>query len=111
MTATSLIVPAIGAAILAWLIPQGLARLFPEGVRPLFALAALAALLMTLIAMAYFWAAYRAEDPAYTAALMERPLAAALALARPAAMSAMLWGPILVLSVAQLPSRWTKETW
>ena len=111
MTATALIVPAIGAAFLAWTIPQMLARLFPEGVRPLFALAGLAALVMTLIAMLYFWLAYRAEDAEFAAALAERPLAAALAVTRPALLSAMLWAPILVLSVAQLPSRWTEETW
>ena len=111
MTATSLIVPAVGAAILAWFVPQILARVFPEGVRPLFALAALSALLMMLIAMAYFWAAYHAADAAFTAALADRPAALALALVRPAALSALWWGPILVLSVAQLPSRWTEETW
>ena len=111
MTATSLIVPAIGAAILAWLIPQGLGRVFPEGVRPLVALGALSVLLMALIAMTYFWLAYRAEDRAFVAALMERPMAALWAFGRPAALSALWWGPIVVLSVAQLPSRWTKETW
>ena len=111
MTPTALIVPAVGAAFLAWILPQLLARVFPEGVRPLFALALLAALLMTLIAMLYFWLAYRAEDAEFAAALAERPAAAVLAVLRPAMLSALFWAPILVLSVAQLPSRWTEETW
>ena len=111
MTPLTLVVPAIGAGILAWLIPQGLARVLPEGVRPLVLNGVLSSLAMLAIAMLYFYAAYRSADPGFTATLMGRPLAAAWALGKPALMSALVWLPIVVLSVAQLPSRWTEQTW
>jgi hypothetical protein len=106
-----LILPALVLMALAWLVPRALARVFPEGVRPLFVLAFVAALAMTGLAMAVWLALYLAEG--LTLAEVFRPgLWPGLAhLAGLALRSALLWAPVLVLSVAGLPGRWRTQTW
>ena len=106
-----LVLPALGAVVLAALIPRALATLLPEGVPALMLNAALSFALMALIAAGYFVAAYHAESPALTRALLARPLAALWRFGSLTALSALLWAPVLVLSLAQIPSRWRHATW
>lgn len=111
MSGTALILPALGAVALAALVPWALSKLLPEGVPALLLNGALSFAVMALAAAGYFVAAYHAESPAMTRALLSEPLAAAGRFGSLAALSALLWGPVLVLSLAQIPSRWREATW
>ncbi|SHJ70490.1 hypothetical protein SAMN04488012_11555 [Palleronia salina] len=101
-----LVLPAILIAALGWAVPRVLARFFPEGVKPLLLLAAVAVLLMWLIAAAGFAVLYALTPPT-----LPDGFAAVLYCLRLGLISALIWLPVLVLSVAGLPRRWTKATW
>lgn len=106
-----LILPGGCLALLGWVVPRLLSLVFPEGVRPLLLLAATAAGIMLLLGTATFVALYLAQG-ASLAALVEPGLGGFLLhFARLGALSALFWGPILVLSVASLPRTWVRATW
>ncbi len=109
--ADGLIWPAALLALLGWLVPRLLSLVWPEGVRPLLALAFVSAALMTLLAMGLFAALYVWRG--VPLAMLWEPGAGPFLLhfLRLGAASALLWAPILVLSVAGLPRHWTRATW
>ena len=107
----ALLLPALGAVALAILVPWALSKALPEGVPALVLNAALSFALMALVAALYFLAAYWAESPEMTRALLSTPAAAAWRFGSLSMLSALLWAPVLVLSLAQVPGRWTHATW
>jgi len=109
--ADGLLVPALVLAFFGWMVPRLLSAVFPEGVKPLLILAFVAALIMMLLGAVFFMVLYAAQG-APIADIFEPGLGAGiLHFSRLAMISALLWGPILVLSVAGLPKRWVEETW
>ncbi|KAA9010735.1 hypothetical protein F3S47_04370 [Histidinibacterium aquaticum] len=109
--AQSLILPAILLGALGWVVPRLMARIFPEGVKPLFALAFCAAAVMTFTAMAIFLGLYLAHGMTLGQLFRLGLVDGLLHLARLGAASALIWAPVLVLSVAGLPKQWVEETW
>ncbi len=109
--ADGLVLPALALAVMGWLVPRLLARVFPEGVRPLLALACLSAALMLLLGMAFFAALYRWQGVPWEVLLEAGWGGLVLHFLRLGSISALLWGPVLLLSVAELPRRWTRATW
>ena len=107
----SLIGPAILLAALGWVVPRILAIWFPEGVRPLIALAFCAALLMTLVAMGLFLSLYLSGGLTLSEFFALGVLDGLVHLAKISMASALIWAPVLVLSVAGLPKNWVEETW
>jgi len=106
-----LIIPALLLALIGWLVPKLLSLVFPEGVRPLFLLAFAATLIMLVLGMGFFLALYLWQGVPLDM-LFEAGIAAGLAhFLRLGLISALLWGPIMVLSVAGLPKHWVRETW
>jgi hypothetical protein len=106
-----LLLPAVVLALIGWLVPRGLSLVWAEGVRPLMALALVATLIMILLSMAFFLALYMWQGVPL-AMLFEGGLApAVIHFGRLGLISALLWGPIMILSVAGLPKHWVKETW
>ncbi len=109
--AGGLVLPALLLALMGWLVPRGLALVVPEGVRPLLFLAFASAALMLLLGMALFAALYLWQGAPWDA-LLEAGWGGLLRhFLRLGSLSTLLWGPILVLSVAELPKRWTRATW
>nr|WP_246849498.1 hypothetical protein [Rubellimicrobium arenae] len=93
------------------MVPRLLGRVWPEGVRPLLVLAFVSTLLLLVVAAVFFLLLY-AWQGAPVAALFQPGLAAGLAhFLRLGLLSALLWAPIMILSVASLPKHWVKETW
>ena len=106
-----LIIPAAILALLGWLVPRGLSLFFPEGVKPLILLAFTATLIMFFLGMMYFFALYLWQG-APLAVLFEAGFAAGVIhFGGLGLTSALLWAPIMILSVAGLPKHWVKETW
>lgn len=111
LLADGLIFPALVLALIGWLVPRGLSLVFPEGVRPLMVLTFVATLIMLLIGMGFFVGLYVWQG-APLATLFDAGAVAGLAhFLRLGLISALLWAPLMILSVAGLPKHWVKETW
>ncbi|WP_371156762.1 hypothetical protein [Jannaschia sp. 2305UL9-9] len=99
-----LILPLILLAIAGWIVPAGLGRLLPRSLVSLVANALISAGVLLLLAIVLFvWlygpAAGRVwgEAPAYFLLLGVR--------------SGLIWAPVMVLSVANLPRGWAAADW
>ncbi len=99
-----LLIPALVLALVGWLVPRGLSLVWPEGVRPLLLLAFVAMVIMFFVSEGVFVLLYISRG----ANLLETGMAHFVRLG---AISALIWGPILILSVSGLPKHWVKETW
>lgn len=106
-----LILPALVLALMGWVIPRLLFHVFPEGVRPLVLLAVTAIGLMMLCGMAFFGVLYVAQGITWESLMREGWGALIAHFAKLGAISSLLWGPMLLLSVANLPRRWVREVW
>lgn len=106
-----LVLPALLIGGLGWLVPRLLGLAWPEGAGPLLLLALAATLLMAVLAAGVFVLLY-AWQGVPVGALFEPGLAAGLLhFGRLSLLSALVWAPVLVLTVAGLPKRWRRATW
>ena len=107
----SLILPAVMLAVLAFIVPRVLGRLLPEGVKPLLLNAFLSTILLFMISALFFLCLYLWQGVGL-AQIMEPGLGAnILHFGQLGLTSALIWAPIMILSVASLPRRWAHETW
>lgn len=107
----SLFLPALVLAIFGFIMPRLLARVLPEGVVPLLLNALLSTLLMFVLAALMFFALYVMRG-AEAERLLETGLARTVFFfGKLGLASALIWAPIMLLSVAGLPRKWVKETW
>lgn len=109
--ADGLVIPAAVLALLGWLVPRLLSLIFPEGIRPLLLLTFAATLLMFGLGMTFFLALYIWQGAPLDALFEAGITAGLLHFGRLGLISALLWAPIMILSVAGLPKHWVKETW
>jgi hypothetical protein len=111
MVSQGLVIPAAILAVFAYGVPQVLSRSLPEGVRPLIlntllSTIVLFALSTALFVLLYFWQGLPIGQ------LSNAGLAASFGyFGRLGLMAAIIWAPIMVLSVAGLPRKWVEETW
>lgn len=109
--ADALLVPAFLLAVAGFVVPRLLARLLPEGVSALFLNAFVSTLLLVVIAGAVFFGLYlwQGADPEM---LLQSGWVANIAFfGRLGLAAAIIWAPIMLLSVAGLPRKWKKATW
>ena len=111
MLSDGLILPALVLALVGWLVPRGLSLVFPEGVRPLMLLALCATILMFLIGSGFFLLLYVMQGVPMAAVFADGIAPGVVHFGRLGLISALLWGPIMILSIAGLPKGWVKETW
>lgn len=103
--------PALVLAVIAWLVPKLWARVLPEGVWPLMLIGLLSTLTMFVLTGAFFAALYVWQGAPWSE-IAELGLSANLLFfGRLGLSSALLWAPIMVLSLAGLPRHWTKAVW
>ena len=108
---SGLILPAIVLAIMGWFVPRLLALFWPEGVKWLMLLALVSAVVMALCGAAFFGLLYAMRGVG-VGDLIETGGGALVAdFLRVSLMSALLWGPLMVLSIAGVPKKWVKEVW
>ncbi|UWQ20010.1 hypothetical protein [Jannaschia sp. W003] len=98
------LVPLFALGALAWLLPRLAARWLPRSMRGLVMNGAICGAILFAAGVALFAALYGdaagvvwSEAPAHFAVLSAR--------------AALLWGPVLVLSLAGLPRRWGPGAW
>ena len=101
---TDVALPLLALALAGWLVPWGLGGILPEGVGWLVVNGALSTLVLIAAAAIGFGWLYGAaagaiwrEAPFYFLVLSLR--------------SALVWGPVMALSLANLPRGWTTTTW
>ena len=97
-------VPVATLALAGWLVPWALGRALPEGAGWLALNAAASAAILALGAAAGFVWLYGAAGPAVLRADPGH-------LAQLSARSALVWGPLMALSLADQPRRWRAGRW
>lgn len=107
----SLLLPALGLGFLGFLVPRLLARVLPEGVKPLMLNALLSTFILFVLAGLGFFLLYVGQGADAGALLEPGFFANAVFFGRLGLASALIWAPIMILSVAGLPRKWVKETW
>jgi hypothetical protein len=107
----SLFLPAALLAVFAWVVPKVLAAALPEGVPALALNAILSAVILCVASGMLFMALYFAQGADPAAFWAEGWAANALFFGRLGVSAAIVWGPILILSVANLPRHWVTKTW
>lgn len=109
---TSLILPVGLMAVIGWVVPRLLARVFPEGAWPLIWLGGTAFVLCLALSGMVFAVLYMIGGAPVGEMLAEVGLWPTLwHFAKRGMLSAIVWLPIMILSTAQLPAKWTSETW
>lgn len=106
-----LLFPALVLALLGWLVPKMLSLVFPEGVRPLLILSFVSATIMLAISAFFFVGLYVIQGVPFAALFDQSVLAGISHFGWLGILSALFWGPIMVLSIAGLPKNWVEETW
>lgn len=107
----AMLVPALIVALSAWVIPKLLSMILPEGVRALMVNALLSTLVLFAISSAFFVVLYIVQG-AGAAELAQFGWAENIVFfGRLGLISGIIWAPIMVLSVANLPRHWTKAIW
>ena len=106
-----LILPALLLAMAAFLVPRLLARILPEGVTPLLLNTFMSTVVLIAISGVFFWSLYIMQG-LQVAQLAEQGLAVnVVSFGRLGLVSAIIWAPIMILSVAGLPRKWVHSTW
>ncbi len=106
-----LIFPAALLALVGWAVPRLLALVMPEGVGPLMLIAMLSTLILGLVGIAFFVGLYLWQGLSLAVIFDAGVVGAILHFGRLSLISALLWGPIMLLSLSGLPRNWIKETW
>ena len=106
-----LILPAMGLGFLAWLVPKLYSMVLPEGVWPLALNAAISTLSLAALAGGFFVVLYVAEGIPLDRILDLGIVGNLLFFGRLSGSTALIWGPIMVLSLAGLPRTWTRAVW
>ncbi len=107
----TLVVPAMSLAALGWAVPRILAIWWPEGVKWLMGLALVSTLLMAALGAAFFALLYRMQGVDLGDLYGTQGLGALAHFGWLSLISALLWGPLMVLSLAGVPKNWVKEVW
>lgn len=104
-----LILPALVLVFVGWLVPRLLFHVFPEGIKPLILLAVCSTVVMFGFGITFFGVLYLAQGIPWAMLSGDGWVGFVAHFLRLGAVSALLWGPIMALSVASLPRRWKRE--
>ncbi len=108
---TGLILPAICLAALGWAVPRVLAIWWPEGVKWLMGLALVSTLVMAIAGAAFFAILYATQGVSLDDLWETGGLSVLVHFGKLSLISALLWGPLMVLSLAGVPKNWVREVW
>ena len=103
--------PALALGFLAWLVPKLVSMILPEGVKPLMLNALLSTLILGSLSGIYFLVLYLSQGASLSDFAAFGFASNVSFFGRLALTSGIIWVPIMILSVANLPRHWVKETW
>lgn len=100
----SVLLPVVLLAAAAWAVPWLLSKVLPEGVFWLILIGIISAVLLTVLSALGFYVLYgQAGDVVLDAAPWHFVVLSARA--------ALIWGPVMVLSLANVPKGWKEAVW
>jgi len=105
----TMILPVAGIALLAALLPLSMARSFPQSWYGLFWNLLISFLVLLVISVAYFAMFRPPNDIVAITANGEYYMSSSAELVRLGLLSAMVWGPIVLVVLAMQPSKWRPE--
>jgi hypothetical protein len=108
---SGLLLPALALAVLGWLVPRLLARIWPEGVGPLLLLALVSTLVLVVLATGLFVLLYVGQGVPLAVILDVGVLGGWPHFLRLGLASGLVWAPIMILSVAAVPRHWKEKIW
>lgn len=108
---SGLILPALILMALGWFVPRLLALFWPEGVKWLMVLALVSTIVMALVGAGFFAFLYAVQGIGVDDLLETGGGALVAHFLRLSLISALMWGPLMVLSIAGVPKNWVKEVW
>ena len=106
-----LVLPALVLAIVGFVVPRILTRFLPEGVTPLMVNGFLSTVLTFVLSSGFFYLLYAWQGAPLDKLSLPDAGAAAGFFGRLGLASALIWLPIMLLSLAGLPRKWVNETW
>lgn len=106
-----LLLPAMVLAALGWFVPRILALFWPEGVKWLMLLALASTFVMAVAGAVFFAILFMVQGESLGELFRVNAVENALYFGRLSLISALLWGPLMVLSLAGVPRNWVKEVW
>ena len=106
-----LVLPALILGVVGYLVPRLLARILPEGVVPLLVNGLLSTVLCWVLASGFFYLLYFWQGAPLAKFSLPDLGAAALFFGRLGLASALIWAPVMLLSLSGLPRKWVHETW
>jgi len=107
----TLFLPAMVLALCAWVVPKLVSLVLPEGVKPLLLNAFLSTLLLYLLSGLVFFALYVWQGAPLDRLLEDGWRVNLVFFGRLGLSAAIIWVPIMLLSVAGLPRTWKKAVW
>ncbi|PHR00071.1 MAG: hypothetical protein COB39_00315 [Marinosulfonomonas sp.] len=105
----SMILPVAGIAVLAALLPLSMARSFPQSWYGLFWNLLISFLVLLVISVTYFAIFRLPNDIVAITANGEYYMSSSAELIRLGFLSAMVWGPIVLVVLAMQPQKWRPE--
>jgi len=109
--ADGLIIPAIILAVAAFAVPRLWALLLAEGVSALVINGVLSTVSMFATSAAIFFGLYVSQGAAASALVGEGFIANLIFFGRLGLSAALIWAPVLILSLSGLPRKWVHATW
>ncbi len=106
-----LFLPALILAALGFVVPRLFALVLPEGVKPLMLNAFLSTVLLIILSALFFVALYLWQGAPLEEITATGRTTAVVVFGQLGLAAAIIWAPIMLLSVAGLPRKWVKETW
>lgn len=106
-----LVLPALLLAFVGFAVPRVMARLLPEGVVPLLINGFISTVFCFALASGFFYLLYLWQGAPLDKLSLPHLGAAMLFFGRLGLASALIWAPIMLLSLAGLPRKWVHETW
>tara|TARA_R110002051_G_scaffold183061_1_gene252671 strand:- start:11677 stop:12018 length:342 start_codon:yes stop_codon:yes gene_type:complete len=107
----SLLLPAASLAMLAWLVPKLLSMVMPEGVKPLLLITFLSTVILFAISAGFFVVLYVWQGITWAQLADFGMVANVVFYGKLGLIAGLIWAPIMVLSVANLPRGWVKAIW
>ena len=108
---TDLMIPALILAAIGWFVPRLWAKVLPEGVKPLMIIALVSTLTMGIVGIGYFIVLYLIQGFPISELFGSNLADTIVHFGRLSLISALLWGPVMLLSVMGLVRRWKKAVW
>jgi len=105
---------ALSAAVVAlvgWFVPVVWARVLPEGARPLMLNAVLSTIGTAVVVAVLFALLYWVQGMPASALNEAGVVPVVVHFGRLSVSAGLIWVPIMILSLANLPRRWVKERW